>query len=197
MLEAMTRSWGALAFRGAVAIAFGIVAFVWPGPTIQVLVFLLAAFALVEGAVNIIGGLRVRQGWALAEGIVSVLIGIVILIAGPGLTAIALLYLVAAWAILTGIARIVAAIQLRRVLSNEWLLIASGAASLIFGVIAAIVFQVMRSGRRAATAAGPAWAELDPSRDPAVPAAAVAPMPVQMSPDGAFWWDGQKWRAAS
>jgi len=62
----------------------------------------------------------------------------VILVAGPGLTAIALLYLVAAWAILTGIARIVAAIQLRRVLSNEWLLIASGAASLIFGVIAAI-----------------------------------------------------------
>jgi len=138
MLEAMTRSWGALAFRGAVAIAFGIVAFVWPGPTIRVLVFLLAAFALVEGAVNITGGLRVRQGWALAEGIVSVLIGIVILVAGPGLTAIALLYLVAAWAILTGIARIVAAIQLRRVLSNEWLLIASGAASLIFGVIAAI-----------------------------------------------------------
>jgi len=138
MLEAMTRSWGALAFRGAVAIAFGIVAFVWPGPTIRVLVFLLAAFALVEGAVNIIGGLRVRQGWALAEGIVSVLIGIVILVAGPGLTAIALLYLVAAWAILTGIARIVAAIQLRRVLSNEWLLIGSGAASLIFGVIAAI-----------------------------------------------------------
>ena len=66
------------------------------------------------------------------------LIGIVILIAGPGLTAVALLYLVAAWAIITGIARIVAAIQLRRVLSNEWLLLGSGAASVIFGLIAAI-----------------------------------------------------------
>ena len=45
MLEAMTRSWGALAFCGAVAILFGIVAFVWPGVTIGVLVLLLAAFA--------------------------------------------------------------------------------------------------------------------------------------------------------
>jgi uncharacterized membrane protein HdeD (DUF308 family) len=138
MLEAMTRTWGALAFRGTVAILFGIIAFVWPGPTIQVLVFLLAAFALVEGAINLLGGLRAREGWALAEGIVSVIVGIVILSVGPTITAIALLYLVAAWAILTGIARIVAAIQLRRVLRNEWLLVGSGAASLLFGIIAAV-----------------------------------------------------------
>ena len=138
MLQAMTRNWSALAFRGAVAILFGIVAVVWPGLTIRVLVALLAAFALIEGALNIIAGLRGREGWALAEGIVSVLFGIVILVVGPTWTAIALLYLVAAWAIITGLTRIVAAIQLRRVLNNEWLLIASGAASLIFGVIAAI-----------------------------------------------------------
>jgi uncharacterized membrane protein HdeD (DUF308 family) len=138
MVEAMTRSWGALAFRGTAAILFGIVAFVWPGPTIGVLVLLLAAFALVEGVINIVAGLRVREGWAVAEGAVSVLFGIVILVVGPAWTALALLYLVAAWAIITGIARIVAAIQLRRTLTNEWLLIASGAASLIFGLIAAI-----------------------------------------------------------
>jgi len=138
MLEAMTRSWGALAFRGAVAILFGIVAFVWPGVTIGVLVLLLAAFALVEGVINVVSGLRVRQGWAIAEGVLSVLFGIVVVVVGPAWTALALLYLVAAWAILTGIARIVAAIQLRRMLNNEWLLIASGAASLIFGLIAAV-----------------------------------------------------------
>ena len=66
------------------------------------------------------------------------LFGAVVLVVGPGWTALALLYLVAAWAIITGIARIVAAIQLRRVLNNEWLLIASGAASVIFGLIAAV-----------------------------------------------------------
>jgi len=66
--------------------------------------------------------------------------------------------------------------------------------AVIFGVIAAIVFQVMRSGRRAVIAEGPAWAQLDPSREPAVPAGAVGATPLQMSPDGAFWWDGQTWR---
>jgi uncharacterized membrane protein HdeD (DUF308 family) len=138
MLQAMTRSWSALAFRGAVAILFGIVAFVWPGPTIRVLVFLLAAFALIDGAINVIAGTRVREGWTLAEGLISVGIGIVILVVGPAWTALALLYLIAAWAILTGIARIVAAFQLRRVINNEWLLIGSGAASLIFGLVAAL-----------------------------------------------------------
>jgi uncharacterized membrane protein HdeD (DUF308 family) len=138
MVEAMTRNRGALAFRGVVAILFGIVAFVWPGVTIGVLVLLLAAFALVEGVINVAGGLRVREGWSIAEGALSVLFGIVVLVVGPAWTALALLYLVAAWAILTGIARIVAAVQLRRTLNNEWLLIASGAASVIFGLIAAI-----------------------------------------------------------
>jgi uncharacterized membrane protein HdeD (DUF308 family) len=134
----MTRNRGALAFRGVVAILFGIVAFVWPGVTIGVLVLLLAAFALVEGVINVVGGLRVREGWSIAEGVLSVLFGIVVLVVGPAWTALALLYLVAAWAILTGIARIVAAVQLRRTLNNEWLLIASGAASVIFGLIASI-----------------------------------------------------------
>ena len=138
MVEAMTRNWGALAFRGVVAILFGLIAFVWPGVTIGVLVFLLAAFALVEGAINVVAGLRVREGWSIAEGVLSVLFGVIVLIVGPAWTALALLYLVAAWAILTGIARVVAAIQLRRVISNEWLLIASGAASLIFGLIATV-----------------------------------------------------------
>ena len=138
MLEAMTRNWGALAFRGTVAILFGIVAFLWPGLTIGAIVLLLAAFALVEGVINIVAGVRVREGWSIAEGVISVLFGAVILIVGPAWTALALLYLVAAWAIITGIARIVAAIQLRRTLNNEWLLVASGAASVIFGLIAAV-----------------------------------------------------------
>jgi len=137
MREAMTRNWGAIALRGVIAVLLGVIAIVWPGPTVAVLVILLGAFALVEGVTNIVAGVRGRQGWALAEGIISVVVGIVIVV-WPGITALALLYLVAAWAILTGILRIVAAIQLRRVIRNEWLLIGSGLASIIFGVIAAV-----------------------------------------------------------
>jgi uncharacterized membrane protein HdeD (DUF308 family) len=138
MLETMTRNWGALAFRGVVAILFGVVAFLWPGRTVAVLVILLAAFALVEGAINLIAGLRGREGWAIAEGALSIVAGLVIVVVGPQWTALALLYLVAAWAILTGVARIIAALRLRQFIEHEWLLIMSGLASLVFGVIAAI-----------------------------------------------------------
>jgi uncharacterized membrane protein HdeD (DUF308 family) len=137
MLEAMTRNWGAVAFRGFLAGLLGAIAIFWPGPTVGVLVILLGAFALVEGVANIIAGARTREGWALFEGVISVIAGIAIVV-WPGITALVLLYLVAAWAIITGITRIVAAIQLRRVLRNEWLLVGSGLASVTFGVIAAV-----------------------------------------------------------
>jgi len=102
-----------------------------------VLVILLGAFALVEGVTNMVAGVRGRQAWALAEGIISVVVGIVIVV-WPAITALALLYVVAAWAIFTGIVRIVAAVQLRRVIRNEWLLLGSGLASIIFGAIPAV-----------------------------------------------------------
>src|SRR5260370_161252 len=137
MVEAMTRNWGAIALRGVIAVLFGVIAIVWPGPTVGVLVILLAAFALVEGVANIAAGVRGREGWAIAEGVISVVVGIVIVI-WPAITALVLLYIVATWAIITGIVRIVAAIQLRRVVRNEWLLLGSGLASVIFGVIAAV-----------------------------------------------------------
>jgi uncharacterized membrane protein HdeD (DUF308 family) len=137
MLEAMTRNWGAIAFRGFLAVLLGVIAIVWPGPTVGVLVIFLGAFALVEGVANIVAGVRTRERWALFEGVVSVIAGTAIVV-WPGITALVLLYLVAAWAIITGITRIIAAIQLRRVLTNEWLLVGSGVASVIFGLIAAI-----------------------------------------------------------
>jgi len=137
MLEAMTRNWGAIALRGFIAVLLGVIAIVWPGPTVAVLVILLGAFALVEGVTNIVAGFRGREGWAMAEGIISVVVGIVIVV-WPAITALALLYIVAAWAIITGVLRIVAAVQLRCVIRNEWLLVGSGLASVIFGVIAAV-----------------------------------------------------------
>jgi len=137
MLEAMTRNWGAVALRGVIAVLFGVIAIVWPGPTVAVLVILLGAFALVEGVANFVAGVRGREGWAIAEGAISVVAGIVIVV-WPAITALVLLYIVATWAIITGIVRIVAAIRLRRVVRNEWLLVGSGLASVIFGVIAAV-----------------------------------------------------------
>src|SRR5260370_37640041 len=91
MLEAMTRNWGAIALRGVIAVLLGVIAIVWPGPTVAVLVILLGAFAFVEGAANIVAGVRRREGWSIAEGLLSVVGGIVSVVC-PAFTALALLY---------------------------------------------------------------------------------------------------------
>jgi uncharacterized membrane protein HdeD (DUF308 family) len=137
MVEVMSRNWGGIALRGVLAILFGIVAFVWPGATVAVLVIFLGAFALLEGITNVVIGVRGRQGLYILEGAISVIAGVIFLV-WPGLGALTLLYLVAFWAILTGIVRIVAAVQMRRVVHNEWFLILSGVASVLFGAIAAV-----------------------------------------------------------
>ena len=137
MLEVMSRHWGAIALRGVLAILFGVVAFVWPGPTVAVLVILLGAFALLEGITNIVIGVRGREGFEIFEGVVSAIVGLIFLFR-PGIGALTVIYFVAAWAIITGITRVVAAIQLRRVLRNEWLLVLAGLASVLFGVIVAV-----------------------------------------------------------
>jgi uncharacterized membrane protein HdeD (DUF308 family) len=142
MLAQLSRNWWLLALRGLAAIVFGILAFVWPGATITALVMLFGAYALVEGALavamaltNVVGQ---RRWWVLLEGFTSIAISVITLL-WPGVTALALLYLIAAWAIVTGVLEILAAIELRREISNEWLLILSGIASVVFGVLV-IVF---------------------------------------------------------
>jgi uncharacterized membrane protein HdeD (DUF308 family) len=146
MAEILTRNWWLVALRGAAAILFGVAAFVWPDITLQALVYLFGAYALVDGAFAIAAGI---SGWALDSssrwwlvlgGAAGVIVGLIAFVY-PDVTATALLYLIGAWAIVTGIFEIVSAIQLRQVISNEWLLIFSGILSVIFGVLAFVFPQ--------------------------------------------------------
>jgi uncharacterized membrane protein HdeD (DUF308 family) len=73
-------------------------------------------------------------GWLVLEGLLGIGAGIVALV-WPGITALALLWVIAFWAVLTGVLEIVAAVRLRRVLDNEWLLVVAGTLSIIFGLI--------------------------------------------------------------
>src|SRR5262249_13320305 len=137
MFGEMTRYWWVLALRGVVAVLFGLLAFVWPGVTLAALVLLFGAYALLDGVAALVhavaGGAGMR--WPLAlEGLVGVLAGIATLV-WPGITALALLYLIAVWAIVTGVLEVVSAIRLRQVIDNEWLLGLSGLASVVFGVL--------------------------------------------------------------
>jgi uncharacterized membrane protein HdeD (DUF308 family) len=102
----LARNWWLLAIRGAAALVFGILAFVTPGITLAVLVLYFGAYAVIDGIVNIVMALRKRERerpwWQLLiEGVVSVAAGVVAFV-WPGISALTLVYLIAAWAIVTG-----------------------------------------------------------------------------------------------
>lgn len=139
MLQVLTRNWWMWLIRGIAAVIFGILAFLWPGATIVVLGILFGAYALVDGIFAIYATIRAaetHQRWwpFLIEGIVGILIA-AITFYDIRITLFALYLTIAAWAILTGILEVVAAIQLRKHIANEIWLIIAGLASIAFGVL--------------------------------------------------------------
>ncbi len=139
MLEKITQNWWMYAVRGLVAIIFGIVALARPGQTLQALVLVFGAYALVDGIFAIFAGIAsyryFERWWAvLLEGVAGVVIGLLTFF-WPNITALVLLYFIAAWALITGIFEIVAAIQLRREITGEWMLILGGLLSILFSVL--------------------------------------------------------------
>jgi len=135
----LARWWWTFILRGTMAIAFGVLAFFAPGLGIAVLVGLFAAWALIDGATNLLSGIRSRgkdRSWWLEilEGIVGIVAGMIALIF-PILAAEALVLIIAAWAIITGIFEIVAAIRLREQIRGELWLGLAGLASILFGVV--------------------------------------------------------------
>ena len=118
VLPVLSRNWWLVALRGLAAIVFGVLAFVWPAITLWALVLLFGAYMLVDGIFAIVAAVRAagreaRWWLLLIEGVLGVLAGLVAAF-WPGLTALALLYFIAAWAIVSGILEIVGAIRLRQ-----------------------------------------------------------------------------------
>jgi len=142
MLTVLARNWWVLALRGLAAVLFGLMAFLWPGITLTALVLLFGAFALLDGTLAIVSAVTGSEAgarwWALlVEGIVGILAAVATAF-WPDITALALVYLIAAWAMITGVMEVVAAIRLRQEIEGEWLLALSGIASVVFGLYAAI-----------------------------------------------------------
>jgi uncharacterized membrane protein HdeD (DUF308 family) len=138
MAAIMIGNWWALALRGVFAILFALIAFIAPGITAAVIILFFGAYALVDGVFALVAGLRAarhhgRSAALLIEGILNILIGIIVFWQ-PGASLVALIYLIAVWAMVSGIAMIAAGIALIRH-SGEWLLVLSGIISLLLGII--------------------------------------------------------------
>ena len=138
MLSLVSRDWWVYAVRGIAAILFGIMALIWPGPTLAVLIVLFGAYAFVDGVALLVA---LARGDVLARshkwitGLMGVL-GIAVAIATlvwPGMTALTLLYLVSFWAVTMGVLQIASAIEFRREIDGEFFVVLGGIFSIVLG----------------------------------------------------------------
>jgi uncharacterized membrane protein HdeD (DUF308 family) len=140
VLGTLVENWWLLLLRGLAAIAFGVIAFFWPGITLVALTYLWGAYAIVDGVVaiwaafNLSGGDAGPRWWLGLTGVIGILAGVVAF-AYTGMTALVLLMFIAVWAIIIGALQLYAAIRLRKVIDNEWWLILGGLISIAFGAV--------------------------------------------------------------
>ncbi len=135
----LRRTWWLLLLRGLMAIAFGVLSWVQPGISLAALVMLFGVYALIDGVAGVWASMAGHNDdghwWVLLLwGVVGVGVGTLTLSA-PGLTALALLFYIALWAVATGVLQIVAAVRLRKEIEGEWMLGLGGLASVAFGVV--------------------------------------------------------------
>ena len=140
LLRELAENWWLLLLRGIAAIAFGILAFGWPGLTLLALTLMWGIYAIADGilalwaAIASKGGEMAPRWWLAIVGIAGVVAGLLTFV-WPGMTALILLIFIASWAIVIGVFQIWGAIRLRKEIEGEWLLALSGLLSVVFGVI--------------------------------------------------------------
>ena len=138
MIKTLSRNWWTFVGRGLFAILFGALALALPELTLIVMVWMFGAYVAVDGMFQIILSITRREKFdrwwlLLIEGIFGVALGLLTFV-WPGITGLVLFMLVVVWAIVTGVLEIAAAIQLRQILENEWLLAFSGVLSILLGI---------------------------------------------------------------
>ena len=137
--QALAHIWKTMALRGVLAIAFAVVILIWPNIGLTALIALFGAYALVSGVTTIAGVVSApvrgdRRAWLVFEGLLGIAVGVVVFV-WPDLSALGLLYAIAAWAIALGIFEIALAFDLPLSSGRSLLLGLSGVLSVVFGVI--------------------------------------------------------------
>ncbi|MBB6174787.1 uncharacterized membrane protein HdeD (DUF308 family) [Nocardiopsis mwathae] len=144
MLDYLARHWWVLTVRGAIAVLFGLCAIFWPDLTLILLAIFFGAYILVDGLFAGVSAFRAESGNRapfVVAGIAGIGFGLIVL-SWPQITVVAMALLFAAWAIVTGVFQLVAAVKLRKEISDEWLLVLGGVLSVLFGVLVALMPMV-------------------------------------------------------
>jgi uncharacterized membrane protein HdeD (DUF308 family) len=141
VMDDWSGNWWAIALRALAAIVLGIIAIMLPGPTLAAMVMVFGFYAIVDGTLAIVAavrGVRRKERWGamLIEGLVGIVAGVIAVLM-PGIGALALTYLVAGWALVTGAFEIAAAIRLRKIMTGEWLMLIGGLLSIVLAVLVA------------------------------------------------------------
>jgi uncharacterized membrane protein HdeD (DUF308 family) len=136
--DTLSANWWAVVLRGVAAMVFGILTLFSPGLTLATLILLFGVYAFADGVLAIAAAIRRRseERWwmLLLAGIAGIVVALIAL-AMPGITAIALIYVIAVRAIIVGALEITAAVRLRKVIDGEWMMALAGIASILFGVL--------------------------------------------------------------
>jgi uncharacterized membrane protein HdeD (DUF308 family) len=135
----LVKNWWSLVIRGLAGISLGVITLMWRHITLPEVAVLFGGYAMIDGLVSLAGALRAaethrRWGVLVAEGLAGVVAG-VMAFAWPAPTELSLAYIIAAWALLTGVLEIAVAVRLRRYVAGEWMLAFGGAASLALGIL--------------------------------------------------------------
>jgi uncharacterized membrane protein HdeD (DUF308 family) len=140
MIGALIKNWWAVGIVGGLALILGVMAFATPLSTLASMVLAFGAYALVSGIFHVAAGVTGEtaemgssRAWIITTGVISIVAGLVTFF-WPGLTAVALYTVIAVWAVLAGVAQVVAAIALRKQLQHTWLVALGGIAMAVFGV---------------------------------------------------------------
>jgi len=137
LLGHLSRNWWLVVLRGVAAVVFGLLALLWPGPTLVALAVVFGVYVLVDAGAVGYAGVRAERGTRaplIVQSVLALIVGLVALL-WPLAAVVALVFVVGAWAVVTGIGEIITAVRLRAQISSEWLLIFVGALSVIFGLL--------------------------------------------------------------
>jgi uncharacterized membrane protein HdeD (DUF308 family) len=138
MIDVLAKNWWAIGIRGALGILFGLIALFLPGATMLSLVLVFAAYAFLDGVLGIVSAVRAarqneRWGYLVLEGLVDIAAAAVAVL-WPGITVVAFVFVIAFWAIVTGVLELMAAFRLDFIDGRGWLVF-GGIVSILYGAL--------------------------------------------------------------